>query len=443
MSLPQAVFLLSFAAAIIGVLLIWRGRRGRRVGRHLHCRNCEHDLFGVPSSTRRCPECGELIRYGRPRGRYEPNKRLIHIGLCLLPPAMLALSIIVVTEGRKIRWIEHEPLWYVLECIRPSAVSPRGEAHLEELDRRLTSGKLSTADTNRVIVMLLKYQSDPDRPWSVHMGRMIERFQRNKQLTAIQWQQYLMDGVGVALKYRPVVGTREPFAGALYVRGDRYGDAQPLASVTLDHVQVDDQRLSASGAATGPLYARPPICLKFAADADLPDGAHELVVGYTLTITDLGPQNSLTFSSSRQLKQKLEVHPGAQTIEPFHLHRQPQIIRNWSGSNGDYAPHVPHLLVDRSSLAVSFFPLRDMKYRRYAMAYDVLVRSGDSERLLGQTCWPMAPDRGDLTFPLHTHPPARSVDVVLRPSRDRALRDVDVETWCATEVVFKDVTLDH
>ena len=56
-----AVLVLSsavLAAFFGGVLLCFRGVRGRRVDAHPLCRRCGYDLSGHPERPDRCPECG-------------------------------------------------------------------------------------------------------------------------------------------------------------------------------------------------------------------------------------------------------------------------------------------------------------------------------------------------------------------------------------------------
>lgn len=43
---------------VVGLILLWLGRRGRRVGEQPVCRKCGFDLRGKPAESMRCTECG-------------------------------------------------------------------------------------------------------------------------------------------------------------------------------------------------------------------------------------------------------------------------------------------------------------------------------------------------------------------------------------------------
>jgi hypothetical protein len=331
MSLSEAEFWISFIAVLAALALIWRGRRGRRVGDHLHCSYCAHDLFGI--SSPRCPECGELIRYGRPRGRHVPHKRMLQCGLWLLVLAVLGLCTVIVNETQQVRWIEHQPLWYVLSCVRPSAVSPDGEAHLVELERRQRLGKLSADDSQRVIAMLLEYQADAKRPWSAALGRMIERFNEKKQVSDHQWTGYLANGLVASLDCPPVLAARQPAIGRLVVQGSRYGNHAQWGIVCVDQVQIDDLTVAPPATMSGELSSWNALRLPLAAPLQLKGGNHALTVRYTLSFSD----GNTTFSRSHERRTSFvasdEVAPEEHaeewlpTLEKYRFEPQKQDLR--------------------------------------------------------------------------------------------------------------------
>jgi ribosomal protein L37E len=48
---------------LLGVVIFWRGMRGRRVGDdHPFCRRCGFDLFGLPPGRDVCTECGADLK---------------------------------------------------------------------------------------------------------------------------------------------------------------------------------------------------------------------------------------------------------------------------------------------------------------------------------------------------------------------------------------------
>jgi hypothetical protein len=59
MGIVSVILCMLATMTLTGVVLMWLGIRGRRLGDHPFCRKCEFDLFGRPDDAeRRCPECG-------------------------------------------------------------------------------------------------------------------------------------------------------------------------------------------------------------------------------------------------------------------------------------------------------------------------------------------------------------------------------------------------
>lgn len=55
-------FLLGVALLLPAGVMVFIGKRGRRVGDHPVCRKCDFDLFGKPPESDRCSECGADLR---------------------------------------------------------------------------------------------------------------------------------------------------------------------------------------------------------------------------------------------------------------------------------------------------------------------------------------------------------------------------------------------
>ena len=52
------IALLFLGTGVLGLILLRRGLRGRRIGDHPVCRKCGFDLYGLPQDRKVCPECG-------------------------------------------------------------------------------------------------------------------------------------------------------------------------------------------------------------------------------------------------------------------------------------------------------------------------------------------------------------------------------------------------
>src|SRR5438552_5497377 len=75
---------LAIAALLSGVWLLVIGVRGRRVGDHPHCRRCGFDLFGLPNTSSRCPECGANLTVRRSTVTGARRSRSFSLGIGLL-----------------------------------------------------------------------------------------------------------------------------------------------------------------------------------------------------------------------------------------------------------------------------------------------------------------------------------------------------------------------
>src|SRR5262245_49500867 len=309
MSTNEWVFLISLFAVVASAMLMWKGRRGRLVGRHLHCGRCEYDLSGQSIDSARCPECGSLIRYGRPRGKREPQTQSIKVGAWMLPPALLFLSVSTVTQVWRIKWIHYEPLWFVIDRVRASATTAWGEDHLEELEWRMALKKLPPADLRRVAAMLLAYQADADLGWNPAIGEMIEQFRLAGYVGDREWQEYMSNGPKVSLKLGPAVAG-ERITGQLEVQGDRYGLWVGDVTVRIDQIVIDGQPTSGAGEQASGTLGRgwKPAGAGFETNSRLPPGPHELLIRYTLSITDsTGGTSSDTFGRTIELRQTFDV----------------------------------------------------------------------------------------------------------------------------------------
>jgi hypothetical protein len=100
MSLSLVLLIGSTLSLIAGSALLWIGRRGRLIDDHPYCRDCGFDLFGLPESADRCPECGSFLidAHGCRRaeavrvGRRARRSAMLAWGLALTLPSALWLG---------------------------------------------------------------------------------------------------------------------------------------------------------------------------------------------------------------------------------------------------------------------------------------------------------------------------------------------------------------
>src|SRR5688500_6231710 len=96
-------FLVAVNAALLllALALLWASRRGRRVDDHPSCRRCGFDLFGLPSGSTNCSECGaDVTRRGAVRTDHRARGRQLLAGGAVLmllsgpPLAILGKSLL-------------------------------------------------------------------------------------------------------------------------------------------------------------------------------------------------------------------------------------------------------------------------------------------------------------------------------------------------------------
>src|SRR5438874_2059393 len=94
------------AAFFCGVLLLFLGRRGKRVNDHPVCRRCGYDLTGLPNASTRCAECGaNLHRAGAVQhGQRKARGGLVAIGTLVLLPSLVCSIYVGRQAASAIEW---------------------------------------------------------------------------------------------------------------------------------------------------------------------------------------------------------------------------------------------------------------------------------------------------------------------------------------------------
>jgi hypothetical protein len=194
------------AVAVIGVLTLWLGLRGRRVDQHPVCRRCAYDLVGLPADRAACPECGNDLR--RPRAVRTGNRRrrrgLLALGALLLLPGIAALALLgwVATRGTNVQ--SYKPVWWLVSEADGPDAAVRAAA-FAQLTLRLNQGKLSEKQVRGIAERALELQADDARSWDPAWGDWVEQAQVMGWLPDDQWQRYVDRGINVRIKVRAAV----------------------------------------------------------------------------------------------------------------------------------------------------------------------------------------------------------------------------------------------
>jgi hypothetical protein len=126
--------------SMVGIILVARGLRGRRVRQAPHCRKCGYNLTGLPSE--RCPECGGLIAIvGVVVVRRQRRLGLLYGGVLLLLPLLVVPLLLGKRALRYLDGYRYRPTAWVLQDARSSDSRQIRNAYVE-LNRRLFAGEM-------------------------------------------------------------------------------------------------------------------------------------------------------------------------------------------------------------------------------------------------------------------------------------------------------------
>jgi predicted RNA-binding Zn-ribbon protein involved in translation (DUF1610 family) len=250
--------------------------RGRRIDDHPICRKCNFDLFGLPSTSHNCPECGadlnrkRAIRVGHRRIR----KPALFLTLLLFLASASWLSLVGVLIVRHENWDQHKPVsWLMREVTTPAT---RDQA-LTEFMRRLAKRELSDNEIDALALLALDHQANRKDPWFPKWGQFIEAA-HNWKLKPERWTQYIQGSLDrYELQLRAEVRRGQPIPFRVKLLPQRGGPSfLPTLRSSIPLFHVDGQVLHAF-ATTGSLDATKG---PYEASVDLPsDNVMKLELG--------------------------------------------------------------------------------------------------------------------------------------------------------------------
>jgi len=232
-------------ALLGGVLLLWLGRRGRRVNHHPVCRKCGYDLFGLTAATAACPECGRSLTRKRATrsGQRVRQPRLIGFAVILLivDSAWLGRSGWVAASRHD--FSPYKPVWWLLRDTDSEMAETRVTA-LNELLSRLRDHKLHAKQIRAVAEHGLSIQADVKRPWDTRWEQWMELAERRRSLSEAQWRRYAAQSMRVVIRARPSVVRGEPAPLEIYCfsahRGGTFEAYWLSGSLYVEDVAVSD-----------------------------------------------------------------------------------------------------------------------------------------------------------------------------------------------------------
>lgn len=250
MASPAAVALLGL---ICGLILLWRGRRGRRRGDTPHCRRCEYALVGIDSE--RCPECGAgLAARNIVHGEKVRRPGLVWTGAVLLLLALAVLAVQGPAAYRSFDWYRLKPTGWVVEDLSSPNATLAARAW-SELSRRDRSGGLAPSHHARVVDVALAHQALPKPPpMTSSMVDWVGGAVLDGKLDGPRREKFYEQCVRLSLVARPKValGDPIPFRVETAGRAPTGGNWQYLVErevVTLDGTEV--ARLTGNSGGSG------------------------------------------------------------------------------------------------------------------------------------------------------------------------------------------------
>lgn len=246
------LFTILFPGFLGGAIALSFGLAGRTIDERIRCGACRFDLSGCAGG--RCPECGApLVRGSVVRGKRQPRRWLMVVGVMLMVPWVVHVGLIVASAVFGFDHMRYLPTNVLIDGVRESDDWVGGRA-ATEIERRHSAGELSQQEVNAWALVLaerceeqsgpfdllnrnplvdlmvtnaiegatvdqivqdgLALQADRDRPWSALKGDVIEAAIQAGFTSDAQQAAYFENMLAPEL----VFGGAEPFVAGQRVR---------------------------------------------------------------------------------------------------------------------------------------------------------------------------------------------------------------------------------
>lgn len=223
-------FLVALGATglLLGFILIYLARRGRRIDDHPLCRKCGYDLTGRAEGSNRCAECGaDLSRHRAIRvGNRTPRRPLFWAGLSITAIFLVLTSAFVWVHFSRIDLMQYKPVW-MLRGDASSLLATQRTTAVKELTRRFAAGELTDAQIQAIISDALVIQANPSIPWREWESLMDKVIAANKVGDA-DWAQFVRQAVRPRLAVRPRVRAGDPMPITLEMVAVRLPGRNPM-----------------------------------------------------------------------------------------------------------------------------------------------------------------------------------------------------------------------
>lgn len=211
--------------ALLGLFLLIRGLRGRRMDDHPLCRRCGYDLNGLYAPVS-CPECGRslsqqrAVRFGHRRKRWFT----LSCGLMLLLLSLGGGGLAMWSHSRNFNWNTIKPLWLLRN--EAASVNPGTRAAArKEILARINANGLSKSQIDDLVAQSLALQVDASKAWDPWWGDVFEAAWAGSLVSDARFKQYLTTAIDGAmyLRMRPAVHANIPTRIDVMLRSPRTG----------------------------------------------------------------------------------------------------------------------------------------------------------------------------------------------------------------------------
>lgn len=203
------VIVFAVCCAILGVILLRIGVRGKLISPNPHCRKCKFDLAGhALDDPTPCPECGTILRTQTPSiiiGRYKARKLVLVAAALFLITSIASFAwpkVSKLPSVQNINIYDHFP-----ESLLVKLATGGDDEALQTLHDRLIPGKVSTQSLQTLIDHAFKVQADKSREWDTRLGDVLMYAMVFELLSEEQLDVYLRASIEMSLNCHDLVGS--------------------------------------------------------------------------------------------------------------------------------------------------------------------------------------------------------------------------------------------
>jgi hypothetical protein len=435
----------ALAAGVVGIILMIRGIRGRRVGSEPRCRTCDYTLVGIDSA--RCPECGTLLtKKTIVNGQRISRPWMAGIGGVLIMLAFVGGAAVATSVVRSINWYQTKPASLIMRDFR----TPQMRAvALKEMMRRDGIAPIAQAYRDEIMQQALLAQVAAKPPPEITLLLIFADAQhRAGRLSDAQQKQLLEQCILTTLDVRKRVAAGDPVPYRL-----NESARTPLGwSVLIDSISASldnepvgastggSSRLSGTGAGGSIASTIPPP----------PVGEHALKLRFKVQMMRMRIQQQMSqmqydppmFEQERELTAKFTVVPAGDA---------PVVALRRASESSDAQKSAIEKAIRIESLSWSRYGSRRIEGTvvidalPIGIAFEVFASFNGGEYPLGSITRASS-EAGPMQFKLTARqvlnaPPPPKVDLIFRPNEKLAVRTIDLEEIAGDELVMKDVTV--